>query len=67
MTSRFKPLSPADMTEAQRKAYDAIISRAPLGRHGQPEDVAGAAVFLAGEAARYITGQVLVVDGGGRV
>ena len=36
----------------------------PLGRLGEPEDVAGAAVFLAGEAAAWITGQTLVVDGG---
>jgi 3-oxoacyl-[acyl-carrier protein] reductase len=36
----------------------------PLGRAGEPEDVADVAVFLASHAARYITGQVLVVDGG---
>jgi 3-oxoacyl-[acyl-carrier protein] reductase len=36
----------------------------PLGRTGEPEDVADVAVFLASHGARYITGQVLVVDGG---
>lgn len=36
----------------------------PLGRVGQPEDIAGVAVFLASDAARYLTGQVIVVDGG---
>lgn len=36
----------------------------PLGRIGMPDDVGGAAVFLASEAARYITGQMLYVDGG---
>jgi len=36
----------------------------PLGRVGEPEDVAGVAVFLASEAARYVTGQTIVVDGG---
>jgi 3-oxoacyl-[acyl-carrier protein] reductase len=36
----------------------------PLGRYGEPEDIADVALFLASEAARYITGQVLVVDGG---
>ena len=36
----------------------------PLGRVGEPEDVAGVTVFLASDAARYVTGQVIVVDGG---
>lgn len=36
----------------------------PMGRVGEPEDIADVIVFLASEAARYITGQVLVVDGG---
>lgn len=36
----------------------------PLGRIGEPDDMAGAAVFLASEDARYITGQSIVVDGG---
>ncbi|HEY6711622.1 MAG TPA: SDR family NAD(P)-dependent oxidoreductase [Rubrobacter sp.] len=36
----------------------------PMGRVGEPEDVADVSVFLASEEARYITGQVLVVDGG---
>ena len=36
----------------------------PLGRFGDPEDVANAAVFLASDDARYITGIELVVDGG---
>jgi NAD(P)-dependent dehydrogenase (short-subunit alcohol dehydrogenase family) len=50
-----------------RAAYDALVGRLPLGRHGQPDDIAGAAVFLAAEASAYVTGQVLVVDGGGRM
>ncbi len=36
----------------------------PLGRLGEPEDVAGAAVFLAARAAAWVTGQTLVIDGG---
>lgn len=50
-----------------QSAYQALIARTPLGRHGQPQDIAGAAVFLASEASAYVTGQVIVVDGGGRV
>ena len=41
-----------------------IIQRTPLGRMGQPDDVAGAAVFLCTPAAKFITGVVLPVDGG---
>ncbi len=41
-----------------------FIARTPLGRLGESEDIAGAAVFLASNASRYITGQVIVVDGG---
>jgi 2-deoxy-D-gluconate 3-dehydrogenase len=41
-----------------------ILDRIPAGRWGAPEDVAGAAVFLASPAASYIHGHVLVVDGG---
>ena len=46
--------------EAQRE----IMQRIPMGRFGSAEDVAGAVVFLCGEAAGYITGQVLTIDGG---
>lgn len=41
-----------------------ILERIPTGRWGEPEDIAGAAVFLASPAADYVTGQVLAVDGG---
>ena len=46
------------------EAREQMLGRVPLGRPGQPEDVAGAVVFLAGPEASYITGQVLTVDGG---
>jgi 3-oxoacyl-[acyl-carrier protein] reductase len=41
-----------------------VVRNTPLGRLGQPADVAAAVVFLASEAAGFITGQVLSVDGG---
>ncbi|WP_404477914.1 2-dehydro-3-deoxy-D-gluconate 5-dehydrogenase KduD [Novosphingobium sp. BL-52-GroH] len=41
-----------------------ILERIPTGRWGNPEDIAGAAVFLASPASDYVTGQVLAVDGG---
>ena len=53
MTSQLKP-----------EMRDAILKQIPLGSFGSAEDIAGAALFLAGPAARYVTGQVLTVDGG---
>ena len=41
-----------------------ILERIPAGRWGEPDDIAGAAVFLCSDAARYVTGHVLAVDGG---
>jgi NAD(P)-dependent dehydrogenase (short-subunit alcohol dehydrogenase family) len=43
---------------------DRVLARIPLGRLGRPDDVAGAVVFLAGDAAAFVTGTVLTVDGG---
>jgi len=56
-----------DMTAAviSNKAwYNAIIERTPTGRFGEPEDVAGAAIFLSSPASDFITGQSIIVDGG---
>ncbi|MSR23297.1 MAG: 3-oxoacyl-[acyl-carrier-protein] reductase [Gemmatimonadetes bacterium] len=54
-----------DMTAALNEAQTELLKeRIPLGRLGSPEDIAGAVRFLAGPAARYITGHVLTVDGG---
>ena len=54
-----------DMTAAlPAEARDALLGQIALGRLGQPADIAGAVLFLSSELASYITGQVLVVDGG---
>lgn len=46
------------------KIREGMIASIPMGRMGQPEDIARAVCFLASDDASYITGQVLVVDGG---
>jgi 3-oxoacyl-[acyl-carrier protein] reductase len=54
-----------DMTaELNAEMKTELLKRIPLNVLGQPEDIAEAALFLASPAARYITGQVLTVDGG---
>ena len=54
-----------DMTAAiADKAKESLTASIPLGRVGRPEDIAAAVAFLVSDAAAYITGQVLGVDGG---
>jgi 2-deoxy-D-gluconate 3-dehydrogenase len=56
-----------DNTQAlqdDEQRYKAILERIPAGRWGTPEDFGGPAVFLASDAANYVHGEVLVVDGG---
>ena len=53
-----------DSLYQNQKWVDYITDRIPLKRPGQPEDLGGAAVFLASDASCYITGQTLLVDGG---
>lgn len=47
--------------------YKATVSKYPLGRIGEPDEIAGAAVFLASKAGSFTTGQTIVIDGGGTV
>ncbi|WP_346238069.1 SDR family NAD(P)-dependent oxidoreductase [Niabella insulamsoli] len=56
-----------DNTQALREDADrsaSILSRIPAGRWGKPEDFAGPAIFLASGASDYVSGEILVVDGG---
>ena len=53
-----------DALQRDSARSDPIIARTPLKRWGTPQDVAGAALFLASPAAAFVTGVVLPVDGG---
>ncbi len=44
--------------------FDAMVQAGPIRRHGEPEDIAGAAAYLASDEAGYVTGQVIGVNGG---
>ncbi len=55
------------MTEARRadpEIYKLMVSRIPLGRYGQPEEVALAVIYLASDESAFVTGSELVIDGG---
>jgi 2-hydroxycyclohexanecarboxyl-CoA dehydrogenase len=54
----------AQVTEASPNLRDALARSIPMRRIGEPADLAPAVVFLAGDGARFITGQTLSVSGG---
>ena len=58
------PFESKMMAETLRRFKDAIVASCPLGRIGEPEDMAGVAIYLASRAGAYVTGTVLTVDGG---
>ncbi|MDO9318079.1 MAG: SDR family oxidoreductase [Gammaproteobacteria bacterium] len=49
------------------ETYAATVAKYPLRRIGEPDEIAGAAIFLASEAGSFTTGQTLVIDGGGTI
>ena len=53
-----------EILQADKDFNRSVLTRTPLGRWGQPEDIAGAAIFLASSASDFVTGQILYVDGG---
>ncbi|ONH55543.1 short-chain dehydrogenase/reductase [Frankia sp. CcI49] len=61
---RVNAVAPGATATVARAGDDHLTARIPLGRRGRPADIGAAVAFLASSAADYITGQVLVVDGG---
>jgi len=55
-------LTRAAQADPERSA--AIVGRTPMGRWGRPDDIGGAAAFLCSDAARFITGMIMPIDGG---
>jgi NAD(P)-dependent dehydrogenase (short-subunit alcohol dehydrogenase family) len=58
------PFESKMMHETLERFHDAIVGSCPLGRIGEPEDMAGVAIYLASRAGAYLTGAVIPVDGG---
>jgi NAD(P)-dependent dehydrogenase (short-subunit alcohol dehydrogenase family) len=56
MTDRLKNIN--------REFYDELVGRVPLGRFGEGSDLEGAVIYLAGQSSIFVTGHILVIDGG---
>ncbi len=60
----FKTELSADMRKCKPEVFEKVNQRTPMGRQGEPEEIAGAIMFLAGKASSMVNGHILAVDGG---
>jgi NAD(P)-dependent dehydrogenase (short-subunit alcohol dehydrogenase family) len=58
------PFDSKMMAATMDKFHDMIVAGCPMGRIGEPDDMAGVAIYLASRAGAYLTGAVIPVDGG---
>ena len=61
---RGRALHDAVVAAEGRTLVAEVMKKTPLGRYGKPEEIAGGALYLASDAASFLTGQALVIDGG---
>jgi glucose 1-dehydrogenase len=60
---RVNAVAPGAIATERNEEADALVSEIPLGRPGEPEEVAGLVSYLAGDEARYVSGASILIDG----